>query len=115
MSEKIIGYILLTLGVIIIAVSGIKIYNVLVQKAAPTHFISYQKIVGPGEVKSSEPNIAEAFGLDPTSIDYFINLSIYLLLFGFLAKIGWHLGSLGVMLLRPVVWDAKIKTAPAKK
>lgn len=115
MSEKIIGYTLLAFGVLIILVSGIKIYNVLVQKAVPTHFISYQKILGPEEVKSNEPNIAEAFGIDPASVDYLINLSIYLLLFGFIAKVGWHLGSLGVMLLRPVVWDAKIKTAPAKK
>jgi len=114
-SEKIIGYVLLVLGVIIIAVSGFKIYNVLVQKAAPTHFISYQKITGPQETKSNQPNIAEAFGINPVSVDYLINLSIYLLLFGFLAKTGWHLGSLGVMLLRPVVWDAKIKAPPAKK
>ena len=91
MKEKILGYVLLTVGITIIIASAWPGYKILSQKSQPPKFTSFSNI---------SMEIVPSLGIPTESVDYILNLSIYLILLGFLAKAGWHIASLGIMLVK---------------
>ena len=120
MAEKIIGYFLLFFGILIIILSAGGAFRVVLKKSSPPEFISSQ--VSPSSanfasnlLKENNQSISliDALGFSRNDFTYIINLSIYLLLLSFLAKAGFHLASLGTMLVREIVVDLKAKN-PSK-
>ncbi len=119
MTEKIIGYLLLAAGVLVILISGLNAYSILTRKSQPAQFLSLpalsldfnQIIAGalPPEARAqmskSPGNPTELFPAQATN--FIINLTLHLLLLGFLVTIGYKLAALGVLLLRPV--NVKLK------
>jgi hypothetical protein len=106
MSEKIVGYLLLTVGLLTIGLSAFNIYQVFTKKIQPL-----QLFTGPGisfdlsgylpEVPGSKP-APKTDLVSASTINEISNLSAHYLLISFLAGIGFKVSSLGIQLLRPV-------------
>jgi len=110
MTEKLIGYLLLVIGVVVILVSAFSVYQVLTAKAQPAVFVK------PGPSVLNIP-ITVAPGLPPVNIPLELdkilpvmsltNTFIHLMLMGFLVNVGFRLASLGTSLVRPIVIRTK--------
>jgi hypothetical protein len=106
MTEKVIGYLLLTLGLLIIAVSTLTIYQVFVNKKAPIQIfnfggvsISASQLVGQNLPSAQNPKI-EIISKD--MLNGPLNLTAELFLMGFLVNVGFRIASLGTQLVRPI-------------
>lgn len=104
MTEKIIGYILLAAGVIIILFSASSAYNVFIKKTVPLNFFDLQGITIQANKQAGIPEM-EIF--PKSSINGIVNLVAYIALMGFVGSVGYKIASLGVGLLRPVVIKQK--------
>ena len=103
MSEKITGYILLFLGLLVIGYSSISIYQVFTKKAQPIQLFTGSGIsldlsgyMPPGTPKS-KTDLVPANTLNEIS-----NLSAHYLLMSFLLGVGFKVSTLGIQLLRPI-------------
>lgn len=97
MSEKITGYVLLFLGLLVIGYSAFNIYQVFTKQSQPIQLISGEgiKVEIPGSKTPSE--LIPADQLNEIS-----NLTAHYLLMSFLVSIGFKVSSLGTQLLRPI-------------
>ncbi len=114
MTEKIIGYLLLVVGVVIILFSGLSVYKVFNrewQPVQPFQFTGISIDLSSMLTASLPPEVAARNRQQPTAKTELIsgemlnssaNIAAHLLLMGFIASIGYKLASLGVMFLRPV-------------
>ena len=112
MENKIIGYLLIAAGILVIFFTAFSVYNVFVNKAAPINIVSEETLFG---LKSGEPAALEALNISSSSLSYFVNLSFPLLFAGFLINVGFRIASLGTMLARPIVVDLQAKGLPKKE
>lgn len=112
MENKIIGYLLVAVGVLVIFLTAFSVYNVFVNKTAPINIVSEETLFGQ---KSDGPSALDALNISPSSLSYLANLSFHLLFAGFLINVGFRLGSLGTMLARPIVVDLQAKGLPKKE
>lgn len=118
MNEKIVGYILLSLGVFLIFFALINMYLVFTKKIEPIKFFSSestsQNTTGPlsflQEKGISTPTALNF--LSPRFLDETINLTSHIFLMGFVASIGQKLGSLGILLLRPIEVKVREQKVP---
>ena len=128
MSEKIIGYILIVLGIIIISASTYSAYSVFTKKAQPVELFSFQPIgIDTNQLLGSslppefaglmqkQTNASKTEIVPAALINDSSNIFAHLLLMGFLASVGYKLASLGVMLVRPIVVKLKAKEINTKK
>ena len=102
MSEKIVGYTLLVIGIIVIVLSALNIYAVFTGQMLPVQLfhlngisLDLSQYTG---VKAKPAELIPAETLNQTS-----NLAAHLFLMGFIASMGQKLASLGVELVRPIV------------
>ena len=114
MSEKIIGYLLLGAGILIILLSGLNAYTILTKSSQPVNLLNLpalsldlnQLLAGalPAEVRNQLPKSpASTTELFPASgLNFIVNLSLHLLLLGFFVSAGYKIAQLGVQLLRPI-------------
>lgn len=102
MSEKLTGYILLFLGLLVIVYSAISIFMVFTKKAQPI-----QLFTGPG-ISVSLPNTKPTELVPAATLNDISNISAHYLLMSFLLGVGFKLGTLGVQLLRPI--EVKLAT-----
>jgi hypothetical protein len=124
-SEKIIGYILLIIGVTIILGSAYSVYAVFTRQALPISLFNFQGIsidasslVG-GDLSQKQIEAAKT-SMGSTKIEIFpadilndtSNMIAHLLLMGFLSGVGFKIATLGTMLIRTIV--VKLKEAPIK-
>ena len=119
MTEKIIGYALLIVGIGVMIFSGVQIYMVFTNKLQPYPLFS---------AVSSAFSVKDFIGntqIDPTKISQLpdqkieiisdevlntsLNMTAHLLLMGFLLSLGFKVASLGVMLIRPLVVKVRPK------
>ncbi|MBU0998179.1 hypothetical protein KJ570_01445 [Patescibacteria group bacterium] len=116
MIEKIIGYILLFFGVMAIILSGLNAFNILTRKSNPIEFINKEIVstITPGEPSKNPISLNQMLNIDNDTIALITNIGIHLLILGFIMKAGFHLASLGTMLVRPIVVDLNSKL-PTKK
>lgn len=117
MSEKVVGYSLLTVGIIIILLCGLNVFQIFNKQARPVQFFNFPGIsidLGsaisgslPPEQKAlvalqmgdkAKQEIVPAEVLNDSS-----NVAIHLFFMGFLASIGYRIASVGVELIRPVI------------
>jgi hypothetical protein len=111
---KIIGYILLLLGLGQIAFSGLNIYQVFTGQVKPIktfelHGVSldFSTLVPPDILNSQTSPKTEI--ISSSTINDISNLTAHYLLISFLASLGFKVSSLGIQLLRPI--EVKLKTA----
>lgn len=103
MSEKITGYLLLFLGLLVIGYSAISIYLVFTKKTQPIQLFTGSGIsldlsgyMPPGTPKS-KTDLVSANTLNDIS-----NISAHYLLMTFFVGVGFKVSSLGIQLLRPI-------------
>lgn len=119
MSEKIIGYVLLAMGVGIILFSAGSVYGVFTKKIQPVQLFGFGGIgVDMGQIINNAlpKELAPLTGSQPTQkteiipaemLNSLLNIMAEIILMGFVGGAGYKLASLGVMLLRPV--EVKVK------
>lgn len=102
MSEKITGYLLLFIGIFLIIISVISVFNVFTGKAKPYPLLQLSGVsMNLGEISGVKLPSQEI--ISPAMLNDSGNLFIHLLLMGFIASTGQKLASLGVQLVRPIV------------
>lgn len=119
MPEKIIGYALLIIGIVIIVFSAISVWGVFTKKVQPVQLFNFKGVsldLGgvisqnlPQEAKSLVKPSAPTEIISADFINDSSNIFAHLILMGFLASIGFKLASLGVMMIRPIVVKLKAK------
>lgn len=97
MSEKITGYLLLILGLLIVAVSVFEIYQVFTGKQTPISVVKSSSVS-----VQLIPDSAPVEVLKASDIDRLTNLTLFYLLMSFIASAGFKVSSLGVQMLRPI-------------
>ena len=110
MSEKIIGYILLTLGIIAIIYPAYNLYGVFAKKTKPVNYfnlsgvsLSLQDFLGEEMAGGSSPGPKKTAEIvKPELINEPFNLFSHIIFMGFIASVGLKLGTLGTQLVRPV-------------
>lgn len=98
MTEKILGYALLGVGIFLIIIAAVSVFMVFTKQAVPVQLFQLQGIslnLGP-QLPSTE--IIPAAMVNDSS-----NLFAHIVLMGFIAGVGQKLASLGVQLVRPIV------------
>lgn len=100
MSEKIVGYLLLTIGVFVILFSALGVYTAFIKKSVPLKFFD---LPGVTIQANKQMGIPEMEIVPKGSVNETANLVAYLALMGFLVGAGYKLAMVGVGLLRPVV------------
>lgn len=119
MTEKVVGYLLLIIGIAVIGLSTFNVYQVFTRQILPIQLfnfaapqIDFTQIISsslPQELAAVVRNspaqkqeiISAAMINDP------FNITAHLFLMGFIAGAGYKLASLGVMLIRPIVVKVK--------
>lgn len=107
MSERLTGYILLALGVVVIILALINGYGLFTGTVTPFKFINLQSIgVDLGKVSplgvGGRQDLISGSDLSTTT-----NFFIHLVLLGFFVNVGAKLATLGVQLLRPIKIEVK--------
>lgn len=122
MSEKIVGYLFLVLGMIIIGFSAVSAYLVFTKQAYPAKLFNFKGIgFDTSSIISSSlpPEFAQIVPKNKASTSQEIippdvlndssNIFAHLMLMGFLASIGYKIASLGTMLIRTLVVKVNAK------
>jgi len=118
MTEKIVGYILLVFGILIIVISATSVVMVFTRKAPAVKLFQFKGLsmdLGsaltaglPAELTGSlKPTSAPTELVPPEMVNDTANVAAHLFLMGFLASIGQKIASLGVQLVRPI--EVKLK------
>jgi hypothetical protein len=116
MAEKIIGYFVLSLGILIILFSAFNGLQLITRQAQPVQFITLPtsgsdlplNLAGT-QVNINPSSLFASLGLSSETINFTLNLALHLIILGFIAKMGFHLSSIGTQLVRPIVVDIKSK------
>lgn len=124
MSEKITGYLLLSVGLGIMIFCVVNIFMVFTNKAKPFSVFSIQSSGStsvPGlndlvsqlqknNLNASQVQLPKMDILPPEVLNQTLNLSTHFFLMTFILGFGYKLASLGVQLIRPI--SVKLKTDP---
>lgn len=97
MSEKISGYLLLVIGLIIILISAFQVYQVFTGAQAPLSLSNSS-----GVSASLMPGTPPVELIPAADINELANITLTYLLMTFLVTVGYKISSLGVQLLRPI-------------
>ena len=119
MTEKIVGYTLLAIGLIVLGFSGLNMIDLVVGRVRPIEFFHFQpvKVDLEGMLRGSlPPEVAGLVAGKPTQptellsadlLNQPTNFVVHLSIMGILAGIGQKVASLGVMMLRPIKVNLK--------
>lgn len=124
MSEKIVGYALLILGIVVIIFSVISVYNILTGKSKPAQIFTTEGISldlaalsGGGLSREQKENLAKenistkTQLATPELLNFSLNLMTHLFLMGFIASAGFKIAIIGTTLVRPIKVRLKSKGA----
>lgn len=112
MNEKVIGYILLSVGVLIIVGTAISAILVFTGNASPIQLISQNTPLSLNlSIPIGETGASAKVPVNLGDLPFFkiINSGLHLVLMGFLASIGAKIATIGTNLIRPIVIQAKEK------
>lgn len=118
-TEKIVGYTLLAIGLIVLGFSALNMIDLLIGKIRPIEFFNFEPvnvdleaiIRGSLPLDSLPPEVAAVVAGKPTQptellsadlLNQPANFVIHLSIMGLLAGIGQKIAGLGIMLLRPI-------------
>lgn len=124
MSEKIIGYILLAVGIMTIIFSGFSVYTVFTKQARPVQLFTFKGIsldasqllstnLPPEATQLVKPGGTQEI-IPASLLNDSSNIFAHLLLMGFIGSVGYKIASLGVQLTRPIVVKLKTQEATPK-
>ena len=125
MTEKVIGYVLLVVGIIMISFSGLSVYNVFKGNERPYRLFNFdavnlsldpsqftggtiqlpQELIDAGvsiEQNSNQKPIQQEI-LPSNILNDTTNIFAHLMLMGFVASIGYRFASIGTQMVRPIV------------
>jgi len=112
MAIKVIGYILLFVGVAAIILSTVNIYQVFTHQAKPVQFFTSSNStfdinalinsLSPNVGNSAVKNISTTSLVNQSAINDGLNLTLHIVLIGIIAGAGSKLAYLGVLLLRNI-------------
>ena len=124
MTEKVLGYILLTIGLIIITFTAWNVWQVFAGKAEPVQVFNFEGIsIDPskfapqvnlpegmeGLVSQRTPTSQPIEFITPEYLNDTANLFAHVMLMGFIANIGGRFASIGTQLMRPI--EVKLREA----
>ena len=113
MDSKIVGYLLLISGLVLVVLSLFSVYQVFTGKAQPIQLFQQQGIsldlrqfLGPSlspslDLTTSSPS-SQLELLSADSLNRMFNLTFHLVFMGFISTVGFRLGTLGNQFLRPI-------------
>ena len=114
MTEKVIGYLLIFTGVLVMLAATFNIYNIFILKERPVNLINMPSIsldmsnmVG-AEVPPEQLEALKSQGklttelMSGEALNQPLNLAAHLFLVGFFLNSGYKLASLGVQFVRPI-------------
>ncbi len=116
MTEKMLGYIFIFVGILVIAGAGMSVFGVFTKNSKPVQLFN-----GPGIsmdlgsiLKSQVPAGVDLSGakteIVPASVvNDSANLFAHIFLMGFMATIGYRIAAIGAMLVRPIQVKLKVK------
>jgi hypothetical protein len=113
MANKITGYLLIAIGIILIVASVMSVVSVFNHRAEPIHIFSTETFAPAPSQASEAFNLQQMVGLTPETISYTFNLFMHLVLMGFLVNAGARVAHIGAQLVRPIV--VEYPKAEAKK
>src|SRR3989344_5534149 len=122
MSERILGYALLTIGIVVMVLSGLSVYQVFTKKTQPVKLFNFTGInidlaqMTANQLTNLPPEMSQFINqgsneksnaykteiLPADLINDSSNIFAHLLLMGFIASIGFKLAQLGTLLVRPI-------------
>lgn len=114
MREKVLGYVLLAIGIITILFTAFSVYNVFSGKTPPIQIIKEGTFFVPASSGES-PNILQMSGISENSMSFIINLSFHLIFAGFILNVAFKIAQIGVGLVRPIVVDLNTIKQKEKK
>jgi hypothetical protein len=125
MSEKVIGYILLAAGILLIILTTFSMYNVFTKKSKPVELFNLGGIsLDLSQMLSGDLSPAQREQLAKSNfqteteiikedlINAPLNYAAHLMLMSFIAGAGFKIAKLGVMFLRPI--KVKLKSQEAQ-
>jgi hypothetical protein len=106
MSEKAIGYLLITFGFLIIILSGLNGYQIFTRQIQPISILNLQGIsINLGQTNNiMPPTIVLVSGKDLSDS---INLFAHLAILGFFINIGYKIATLGITMTRKIFTEQK--------
>ena|SRR3989344_6499620 len=120
MKEKVIGYSLLTVGILIILYSAFSVYSVFTKKQNPQDVFNLPGIsldlsglvgsdLSPEErALMKEKNVStKAELVSPEVLNTPLNYTFHILFMGFIASIGFKIANLGTLMVRPIKVNLK--------
>jgi hypothetical protein len=116
--SKVLGYLLLASGLILVTFSLLSVYQVFTNKIQPIQLfnqrgisLDLRQILGPSLSPSLDLASSSASGqlelLSADSLNKMFNLTFHLVFMGFVSTVGFRLGTLGNQFLRPIIVDIK--------
>ena len=117
--EKILGYILVVIGLGIIAYAALDVINVFSGNSQPANLFTFDPIALDLGKLTDQPlppgtNLKQTL-VESDLLNKPINLAAHLLLMGFVATIGFKIAQIGVMLVRPIKVHLIGKNLPETK
>lgn len=115
MSEKIAGYILLLIGILIMVFAVINVFNVFTKNVQPVQLFSSEgisldlaKLAGGNSALPKEGLETEI--ISAGILNNSLNLIAHLFFMGFLVNVGFRISSVGTLLIRTIKVNLKQKT-----
>ena len=125
MTDRVIGYVLLVSGILIILASALSVITVFTGRAEPIQIFQFGSIglnasdlIGgdlPQEQVAIAKQMTEGQKMELISADLIndtSNVLAHLFLMGFISTVGFKIASLGTMMVRPIVVKLKEANAP---
>ncbi len=110
--NKIIGYLLLFFGILVILLSTINLYQVFTRQQKPVQFFTSQNStinlnalinsMAPPTNNPALKNVQATSLINESALNDGLNLTLHIVLIGVVSGAGFKLASLGVMLLRSI-------------
>jgi hypothetical protein len=124
MPEKVLGYVLLTVGLVVITFTAWNVWQVFSGKAEPVQIFNFEGISLDPSQFTPQINVPEGMEglipqrsqksepvefISPEYLNETANLFAHIMLMGFIASIGGRFASIGVQLMRPI--EVKLREA----
>ena len=106
MTNKLIGYVLIAVGILLILISALHIFNIFSKNTRPVEVFSFSGIEFPIDkitgIKSQSNNPPMLELLSQDKLNDPLNLFANIIIMGFFSTIGYKIAGIGAMLVRPV-------------
>lgn len=123
MSGKVLGYVFIALGILVMIAASINLLMVFTKHATPVQLFTFKPIsINTNEIiaanlpaelsgfmQEQPANVQKTELISAEMINDSSNIFAHLLLVGFFVSLGYKFASLGVMMVRPIVVKLKAK------